>query len=213
MTPERPVREVLEGGEEAIGARCMTRAPMFVEIYGELGFDFAWMDVEHGGQSPWGATTFEGLVRAAAGADVDLLVRLPSGDLHLIRKVLDTGVRTFLIPRVETAAEVRRAVEASRFRYDGGAGERGAASGLASDWGSADGYVEREDATPLVGVMIESVREACLDAGVPVGRIANDVEEATEAIASGYRLLRVGSEVTSTRSVLGERLADIVDGA
>lgn len=258
MTPRNRVREAIEADEAAVGARCMTRSPMFVEVYGDLGFDFAWVDFEHGGASPWDATVFETLVRAARGADTDLLVRLPSGDPHLVRKVLDTGVRTLLIPRVETAAEVRRAVEASRFRYDGGPGERGAASGLASGWGGADGYVEGEDGTVLVGVMIENraavenieeilgvpdlgfafvgpadlstsyghpletdhpdvldaigrVRDACLDAGVPVGRIANDAAAASEAIDDGYRVLRVGSEVASARTVLGERLSGIRD--
>ncbi|MDX1744567.1 MAG: aldolase/citrate lyase family protein, partial [Halobacteriales archaeon] len=63
-------------------------------------------------------------------------------------------------PRVETAAEVRRAVEASRFAYDGGPGQRGVGSARGSSWGAAiDGpWLDREDDTALVGIMFENTK-------------------------------------------------------
>jgi 2-dehydro-3-deoxyglucarate aldolase len=71
--------------------------------------------------------------------------------------VLDTGVRNVLVPRVETAAEVERAVEAANFHYDGGIGDRGMGAGRANLWGGLGGdYVESEDASTQVGVMIEN---------------------------------------------------------
>ncbi|MFC7174841.1 aldolase/citrate lyase family protein [Haloplanus litoreus] len=88
------------------------------------------MDFEHTGESPWDSMLFESLTRAAEAGDIELFVRLPAPDQALIRKVLDAGVRNLLIPRIDSAAEVRRAVEATRFVYDG---EPGSAGSRAAD--------------------------------------------------------------------------------
>ena len=157
MTTPTRIATAISEGETAIGARTVTRSTTFIGVYAELGFDFTWVDLEHGGMSPLDAQAVEPLVWAAEAADIDLLVRLPSGDPHVIRKVLDTGVRTVLIPRVETAEEVRSAVEAARFTYEGAPGERGVASSKASRWGADfDGYADREDRSTTVGVMLEN---------------------------------------------------------
>lgn len=259
MTVPTRIATAIDEDRPAVGARCVTRTPTLIQVYADLGFDFAWVDLEHAGFSPRDATAVESIVWPAESAGIELLVRLPSGEPNVIRKVLDAGVRTVLIPRIETADEVRTAVEAARFRYDGSAGERGVASSKASRWGAAfDGYVDREDRETTVGVMIENrtavenldeilsvpelgfafigpadlsvslghplekdhpevretiddIRERCVAAGVPVGRIVNDADGAVEAASRGYRLLRVGGEVGATRSVLGDRLGAIRD--
>ena len=144
MNPPTHVRDALEVGEVALGARTSTYSPAAVEVFGGLGLDFVWIDLEHGGPSADDAGAIEALVRAAESAGVEPLVRLPTGEGYLVRSVLDAGVRTVLVPRVETAAEVREAVAAARFTQDGAPGTRGSASGRASDWGAKPGdYVER----------------------------------------------------------------------
>jgi 2-dehydro-3-deoxyglucarate aldolase len=168
MQQSNSVRHAIEAGDVVYGARASTFSPTVIEVFGDLGVDFVWLDFEHTGPSPYDSTVFEELTRAAEAGGTELLVRLPSGEPPLVRKVLDAGVRTLLIPRVDSAAEVRDAVEATRFVYDGRPGERGKASGRSSDWGSADGYVEREDEEVCLGVMIEKTTavddlEAILD--------------------------------------------------
>ena len=156
MSETNRVRERLREGTPVFGARSETFAPALVEVYGDLGFDFVWLDFEHGGPSPFDTVALENLARAAECADVELLARLPSGEPPLVHKVLDAGIRTLLIPRVRTAAEVRRAVRAAHFSYDGDSGDRGFGAGRPSGWGGEiDGYVEREDRAVLVGAMIE----------------------------------------------------------
>ena len=254
------VRRRLEDGDAVLGARIAVPAPEVVEVYGDLGFDFAWIDFEHSGGSPYAAPTMESLTRAADAAGIEPLVRLPHGDPPLVSKVLDAGVRTLLIPRIETADEVRRVVEATRFVYDGDAGARGVGSGRARRWGGAgDDYPTEQDANVLCGVMIEQeraladldsilsvpdlgfvfvgpadlsvslghpletdhpavrdaverVREACVDAGVPVGHLTTDPENAREAIDSGAQLVRLGDELGAARQVLGGRLDDVREG-
>lgn len=74
----------------------------------------------------------------------------------MVRKALDAGVRNLFLSRVESAEEVRRALEAARFEYEGEPGERGLAAPRARRWGLADEYVSGEDTETLVGVTVEN---------------------------------------------------------
>jgi 2-dehydro-3-deoxyglucarate aldolase len=141
-----------------LGAQTVTHQPSIIEVYGDMELDFVWIDFEHIGPTPENSKIFEDLTRAAELSGTELLVRLPGNDPSLIRKVLDSGVRNLLIPRLETAADVRQAVEASKFSYDNGIGERGIAASRVSGWGSElnEEYVHVEDQNTAVGVMIEN---------------------------------------------------------
>ena len=259
MVRDNRLRDELEHGETVIGARAKTHAPALIEVYGGLGLDFVWLDLEHGGPSPYDTAALESYTRAADAAEIDLLVRVPTNDPPVIRKVLDTGVRTILIPRMDTAEQLRRAVEASRFEYDGETGERGWAAGRAAAYGeNMDDYAAHEDASVLVGTQIESAeavenveeildvpeigfaivghgdlaasmghvgnpdhpdvqeaidtaRDACLDAGVPIGRVPDGVDDARRAAENGYQVLRIGDEIEAVRSVVGDRVRELRD--
>lgn len=159
MTLQNEIRQALESGETVFGAAATTLSPTMIDVYGDLGLDFVWLDHEHIGAASANAPNFEWATRGAANAGIEPLVRIESGDGHLIRKILDAGIRSVVIPRVETAAEVRAAAEASRFEYDGNPGERGVGTALTSDWGvRPEDYTEREDETVLLGVMLENER-------------------------------------------------------
>ncbi|HET7323405.1 MAG TPA: aldolase/citrate lyase family protein [Halococcus sp.] len=157
MTHTNELRKRLASGEAVIGARAETFSPLLVEVYGKLGYDFVWLDLEHTGPSPYDSTAFDAIVRAAECAAVELLVRIPHADPPLVHKVLDTGIKTLLVPRIETAAEVKRAVRAARFEFDGGSGDRGFGGGRPTEWGGdTENFTDREDREVLVGAMIES---------------------------------------------------------
>lgn len=159
MTQQNAVRQALESGETVFGAAATTLSPTMIDVYGALGLDFVWLDHEHIGAASTDAPTFEWVARGAANAGIEPVVRIESGDGHLVRKILDAGIRSVVVPRVETADEVRAAVEATRFEYDGSPGERGIGTALTSDWGvRPDDYTEREDGTVLLGVMLENER-------------------------------------------------------
>ncbi len=155
MDQHNAFRETIEGGGVVLGARSMLYSPTVIETYGYMGLDWVWLDFEHGGPSPYDSTLFEELTRAAELGGIELVVRLPGVDQFLIRKVLDAGVRNLLIPRVDSAEEVREAVEATRFAYDGAPGERGLATGRSKRWGMIEDYVPNEEANVCLGVMIE----------------------------------------------------------
>lgn len=154
---ENALKRTLESDDLALGAAAISGQPRVVELLGDAGADFVWVDLEHGGDSPWAAELIEHLGRAAQAGRTELMVRLPGPDPALIRKVLDAGVRSLIIPRIESADAVERAVEASRFVRDGDPGDRGLAPARANAWGGAfEGFVDREDDQVLLGVMIEN---------------------------------------------------------
>ncbi|WP_115865742.1 HpcH/HpaI aldolase family protein [Halorussus litoreus] len=150
------LQRTLDDGGVALGVLDSAYSPTLVEFYAELGVDFVWIDLEHGGPSPWDGDRLDDLLRATNGTETELLVRLPEPDPGLVRKALDAGVRNAFVSRVETAEEAQKAIRASRFRYDGDAGGRGFANPRASRWGTTDDYASTEDEETLVGATIES---------------------------------------------------------
>ena len=155
-TPENRIRSAVEADETALGVIDTTYSPRVVELCGELGYDFVWLDLEHGGPSPWDGDRLETFARAAELSGTELLVRIPEASPALVRKTLDAGVRSLFVSHVDTAEEAERVVRAGRFEYDGEPGDRGLASPRASRWGLVDDYPETEDRETLVGVTVES---------------------------------------------------------
>ncbi len=155
MDSQNAVLQAIDADRPAFGAAAETRSPIAIEMLGAVGFDFVWIDLEHGGPSPLDAPALDAFVRAAALADTEPFVRLPSGEPHVIRKALDAGVRTLLIPRIETAAEVERAARATRYVYDGEPGDRGVGDGRDTRWG-ADLSGATADDQVCLGVMVET---------------------------------------------------------
>lgn len=159
MRTENALRHALERGETVFGASTETYSPTAIEVLGDVGLDYVWVDLEHGGPSPYDSTAIEELTRAAEAGDIELLVRLPKPEPALVRKVVDAGVRTVLLPRIESAEDLRPAVRAAYFAYDGDVGDRGVGVGRSGEWaGYVDNFVGGEDSEILVGTMIENQR-------------------------------------------------------
>jgi 2-dehydro-3-deoxyglucarate aldolase len=161
MEPDNPLVGLGETDDVLLGAGVETGNETLVEIYGRLGLDWVWLDLEHKNPSPYDSHYLERLTRAATCGGTELVVRVPTGDPALIRKVLDAGVRNVCVPRVQTAEEVQRAVQASKFEYDDRPGRRGLSQGRASGYGDAfskstgDTFHEEADEEVTVGVLIE----------------------------------------------------------
>lgn len=252
MDQNNSFRNQIETGNVVLGASADTFDPGLVELYGELGLDFVWLDFEHHGPSPWDSRMLENLARAAELTGTELLVRIPDSDPALIRKVLDTGVRNILVPRIDTVEEVQTSVRASRYVYGDEPGERGNSTARTNSWRNADRYRQSEDEEVCVGVMIEKstaienldeilsvpdlgfafvgpsdlsvqlgcdksdpefqqeiagINAKCQSAGVPVGCIKGDPDEAARAIDEGYQIVRIASEFGSVQATVRNRLS------
>lgn len=131
-------------------------SPRLIELYGDLGLDFVWLDLEHGGPSPLDGDRITNLLRAAERTNIEPLIRVPTTDPTVVRKTLDLGARNVFLPRVTGPDEVRAAVRAGRFEYDDGPGDRGLGAPRASRYGLIDEYPETADREVLIGVTIET---------------------------------------------------------
>ncbi|KTG10579.1 aldolase [Haloprofundus marisrubri] len=162
MKQTNAIKTGLDADDALFGASVETGSPALVEIYGELGFNWIWLDLEHKNPSATDSNYLEHMLRAAECSDTELIVRVPDNNPAQIRKVLDTGVRNIIVPRVKTRDELETAIEAAYYSYDGRPGERGLSFGRTSGYGSflsMDGdtsYHHDEDKSVLMGVLIEN---------------------------------------------------------
>lgn len=151
------LRETIATSGVVYGARVRTFSTTVIQIIGQVGLDYAYLDLEHAGFSPYDSFELEQRSHAAEKAGCELVVRVPTSDPSMIRTVLDAGIRTVLLPRIKTASEVKRALRSSRFQYDGEPGERGFGTSPANEWGiRPDGYTASEDAAVMIGIMLET---------------------------------------------------------
>ena len=74
--------------------------------------DFLWIDQEHSSIS---LETLKTHLMGLKGSEVASLVRVPWNDAVRIKPVLDLGADGIIVPMVQTAADVERAVSACRY--------------------------------------------------------------------------------------------------
>lgn len=120
------------------------------EVLARSCADFVMLDGEHADFSPGSLSAY---VRAAEYLGMPVLYRAESSSAPL-GKALDSGVAGIVVPRVESEAEARRVVEATRFAP---LGARGLGAGRASGHGSDMlGLLRTANGQVLVAIMIET---------------------------------------------------------
>ncbi len=124
--------------------------PVAAEICAGAGFDFLVVDGEHG---PNDLRTILTQLQAIATADTEAAVRLPDHDPVIVKRVLDLGARSLVVPMVESAEQARSIVRSTRYTGDG---TRGVSSARAARWGRIPDYHARADGEICVIVQLES---------------------------------------------------------
>jgi len=166
MTPLRQRILAAHRGDAPVlrGPFLAVPSPMVVEIACGSFPDFVCIDMEHGPISP---ETGENMVRAAAVHRVAALVRVPGIDAAAIGLALDWGAAGVLVPRVDSAADAARVVDAARYPPQG---SRGAGPGRASGYGrDIPRTLDRARAETVVAVQVETV--AGLDAVAEIAAV------------------------------------------
>jgi 4-hydroxy-2-oxoheptanedioate aldolase len=146
------LRERMRDRQRLLGTFVQTSDPTVVEIVGRAGFDFALVDLEHGGLTQ---AAIPGHARAADVVDLPLLVRLGLGSLEAVAPALELGCKGILVAQVASATDASRAVAAARFPPDG---ERGACPGVrasSNGWVAFPDYMQQARAETIVGVAVE----------------------------------------------------------
>ena len=106
----------LAAGKRQIGLWLSLNSVMSTEICAGSGYDWLLLDMEHAAID---VSQVLDHLRAAKGGTAELMVRLPWNDPIIMKRLLDAGVRNFMIPMVQSAAEARAQLEA--VVEDGGA--------------------------------------------------------------------------------------------
>jgi 2-keto-3-deoxy-L-rhamnonate aldolase RhmA len=121
---ENRVRTALKQGESVYGTMISEiRSPAIAMVLADAGFDFVFIDMEHGA---YDIQTVADIIKVARLSGLVPLVRVPDALYHLIARVLDAGAMGVMVPRVETRETVERAVAALRYPP---LGERGFSAG------------------------------------------------------------------------------------
>jgi len=92
------LRDKLCSGASVIGAWLTVPSPQIAEVLASCGFDWLCVDLEH---SPVDETAALLSFIAAERHNVAPIVRLPSADPYLARRMLDSGAHGLIIPVVE----------------------------------------------------------------------------------------------------------------
>jgi 2-keto-3-deoxy-L-rhamnonate aldolase RhmA len=109
-------RDRLLRGERLIGTLLSLPSPELAEIAADAGFDWLFLDMEHGALGP---TEVLRLVQAVPGPCA-CLVRIPENREMWVKKALDTGAAGIIVPHVNDAAEAARAVHWAKYPPEGG---------------------------------------------------------------------------------------------
>jgi 2-keto-3-deoxy-L-rhamnonate aldolase RhmA len=150
-TPRNSFKSRLLAGEIQIGLWSSLCSNIAAEIVGDSGFDWILLDTEHAPNEPPAVLA---QLQAFSGGTAEVVVRPAWNDAVLIKRLLDIGAQTLLIPFVQNAEEAKRAVAACRYPP---AGIRGiTAGGRASRFGRATSYLKEADGEVCVLVQVET---------------------------------------------------------
>jgi len=122
------------------------------EIAAGAGFDWLLIDHEH---APFDVRDILVHLQVLAAYDVATIVRPVNDDPALLKKLLDIGAQSFLVPMVDTADQAAAIVKALRYPP---AGQRGVGTALAraARWNQIPGYLHQANAEICLIVQVET---------------------------------------------------------
>lgn len=123
--PLNALKHRLAQGEVLHGCWLGMADTYVAEIAATAGFDWLLIDGEH---APNDIRSLSAQLAVVLPSPTYPVVRLVNDDAAKIKQVLDIGAQSLLIPMVETAAQARRILQATRYPPDG---IRGVGSSLA----------------------------------------------------------------------------------
>ncbi|WP_456268791.1 aldolase/citrate lyase family protein [Kushneria sp. AK178] len=174
MTSFNPTRQALEQGRTVSALWLESASPEIAELAVHAGWKTILVDNEHGIAS---LEHTAHLLRAVEAAGGDVVLRIPAEDPAYLKRILDMGVRSIMVPMINSAAQARAIVDACRYPPQG---NRGYAAPIvrASRFGAISDYARLANDNLLLIVQIEHI----------------DAREEIEAIAAveGIDMLFIG---------------------
>ena len=149
--PQNPFKRAIKAGRQQIGLWSSLSSHVTVEVVAGSGYDWLLIDTEH---SPNELPMVHSQLQAATGGTAHPIVRPPWNDTVMIKRFLDIGVQTLLIPYVQTEEEAKNAVAATRYPPKGVRGFAG--SSRATRFGRVKDYFKRCEEELCVLVQVET---------------------------------------------------------
>jgi 4-hydroxy-2-oxoheptanedioate aldolase len=149
--PVNHFKRGMKAGKPQIGLWSSLSSSYSVEVIAGSGFDWLLLDTEH---SPNDLENVVTQLQAAAAYPTTAIVRPAWNDMVLIKRFLDVGVQTLLIPYVQTPEEAAAAVAYTRYPPRGVRGVAGFTR--ATGFGRIKDYFKRAEEELCVLVQVET---------------------------------------------------------
>jgi 4-hydroxy-2-oxoheptanedioate aldolase len=144
-------KKAIAEGRVQIGLWSSLCSNIGAEVLADAGFDWILLDGEH---SPNDVPSTMSQMQALVGGTASPIVRPAWNDAVMIKRILDIGAQSILVPYVQNAEEAKRAVAAVRYPP---AGIRGVASSTrANHYGRVDNYLKLADSEICLLVQVET---------------------------------------------------------
>ncbi len=154
--PKNTFKAAIKAGKPQIGLWCSINEPTVAEMLAGCGFDWLLFDCEH---SPMDTFSVLPLLQAVAPYPVSAVVRPTSLNPAEIKKLLDSGAQTLLVPYVQNAEEARLAAAAVAYPPQGIRGVAGVTR--ATRYGTVANY--HKHARDEICLLIQIETKAALD--------------------------------------------------
>jgi 2-keto-3-deoxy-L-rhamnonate aldolase RhmA len=138
-------------GKKQLGLWLSLESPNATEVLAGAGYDWLLLDMEH---TCVDVSQVADHLRAAKGGTAELVVRIPWNEPIIFKRLLDAGVRSIMVPFVQSADEARRAVAATRYPPHGIRGSSG--NMRANGFARIKDYGQRYHEEQCIIVQIES---------------------------------------------------------
>jgi 4-hydroxy-2-oxoheptanedioate aldolase len=152
--PVNHLKHNLKAGKVQTGCWVSLASHAAAEICAGAGFDWVLIDMEH---APNELHMVHHQLHAVSAYPVSAVVRAPWNDTVVIKRLLDVGAQSLLLPYVQNEEEAKRAVAAVRYPPKGVRGV--STSSRANRFGRVTDYFKRVDGEICLIVQIET-REA-----------------------------------------------------
>jgi 4-hydroxy-2-oxoheptanedioate aldolase len=149
--PVNGFKRALREKRRQMGIWCALCNSYSTEVIAGSGFDWLLIDMEHG---PNDLFMVVQQLQATMGSPTHPIVRIPWNDMVTVKRVLDAGAQTLLIPYVQTGEEAKSAVSYTRYAPEGVRGSGGPTR--ASKAMRIKDYIKRAHEEICVLVQVES---------------------------------------------------------
>jgi 4-hydroxy-2-oxoheptanedioate aldolase len=150
-TPPNRLKAALREQRRQIGLWSSLCSNVVAELLGYAGYDWIVVDTEHAPSEPLDVLS---QLQALATGTAEPVVRVAWNDAVLIKRLLDIGARSLLVPMVQSADEARAAVAATRYPPHGVRGV--SVSHRANRFGRVPGYLHNAEKEICVLLQLET---------------------------------------------------------